>query len=108
MVQFLSHKINLVHLYHCLPMNDVVRANICRTGSPVARRQVFKKLNAWSGSRAHRGYEQMRSKDLVKMFLLGSEVLALACFAQSKQVTIKLETRLRVRNSNGSVIDTEK
>src|SRR5262249_37566376 len=100
-------KIEIVRHNHRLPMDEVVRMDVRRSRSSITRREIFQKLNAWSGSGAHPGYEQMRSKDLVQMFLLGSEVFALARFAQPKEVLIKLETCVRVRNSNGRMIDAE-
>src|SRR5438874_10314912 len=41
------------------------------------------------------------------MFLLRPKIFALTRFAQPKHVTIKSQTRLRIRDSNRSMIDTE-
>ena len=72
-------------------MNDVVGVNVRRPRSAIARRQIFEKLNAWSRSSAHSGDVQMRSENLVQMFLLGPEIFAFARFAQSEQVAIKFK-----------------
>ena len=106
--QFLRQKIDIVCCNHCLPVNDVVRVNVRRPRPAIAWRQIFEKLDAWSRSCAHSGDAQMRAENLVQMFLLGPEIFALARFAQSEQVAIKLQTRVRVRNPNRSVIDSEK
>src|SRR6266516_3372125 len=41
------------------------------------------------------------------MFLLGSEILAFAGFTKSEQVAKKMQTRLRIRDSNRGMIDAE-
>src|SRR5436190_5342584 len=41
------------------------------------------------------------------MFLLRPKIFALTRFAQPKHVTIKSQTRLRIRDSNRSMIDAE-
>src|SRR6266576_891760 len=41
------------------------------------------------------------------MFLLRPKIFAFTRFAQPKHVTIKSQTRLRIRDSNRSMIDTE-
>src|SRR5256885_16534714 len=41
------------------------------------------------------------------MFLLGPKIFALPCFAQSEQITIKMQARFRIRDSNRSMIDAE-
>src|SRR6266513_2487175 len=41
------------------------------------------------------------------MFLLRPKIFAFSLFAQPKHVTIKSQTRLRIRDSNRSMIDTE-
>src|SRR5436190_5453534 len=42
------------------------------------------------------------------MFLLSPEILAFACFAQAEQIAIKMQTSVRVRDPDGSVVDAEK
>src|SRR2546430_10234727 len=42
------------------------------------------------------------------MFLLSPEILAFACFAQAEQIAIKMQTSVRVRDPDGSVVNTEK
>src|SRR6266498_5104591 len=49
----------------------------------------------------------MRAENLIQMFLLGSEIFAFARLAQPKQITIKMQARFRIRDSNRGVIDTE-
>src|SRR5205814_9804906 len=41
------------------------------------------------------------------MFLLRPKVFAFARLAQPKQITIKMQARFRIRDSNRSMIDTE-
>src|SRR6266513_417786 len=81
--------------------------SIGRRRAPIARRKVVEKLSA----RARRGPPscdlQVRAEDLVQVFLLGPEILALARFAKPEQVAIKMQSDFRIRNSNRSMIDTE-
>src|SRR6266496_5382242 len=89
-------------------MNDVVRVDVRRTRSPIARGEIFEKLNAWPGIGAHSGNAQMRSEHLVQMFLFRSKIFALSSFAQSQHIAIELQTRLCASDPNRGVIDAEK
>src|SRR2546430_12342702 len=42
------------------------------------------------------------------MFLLSPEILAFACLAQAEQIAIKMQTSVRVRDPDGSVVNAEK
>src|SRR6266545_67226 len=50
----------------------------------------------------------MRSEHLIQMFLLGTEILAFACFAKSEQIAIKLQAGVCVGNPDRGVINAEK
>src|SRR4030095_599873 len=50
----------------------------------------------------------MRSEYLIQMLLFSPEVFAFTCFSQPKEVAIKIQTRICVRDPNRSVIDAEK
>jgi hypothetical protein len=89
-------------------MNDVVRVDVRRRRSPISRREIFQKLNAGTCVFPHSSNAQMRAKNLIQVLLFGPKIFALACFAHAKQIAIKLETPIRVRNANRCVIDAEK
>src|SRR6266496_1878992 len=89
-------------------MDDIVRVNIRWQGPPIARRKIFEKLDPWPRVRPHSGDAQMRAENLIKMFLLGPKIFALTHFAQSEQVAIKMQTRFRVCDANGGVVDAQK
>src|SRR5262245_4732457 len=42
------------------------------------------------------------------MFLFSTEIFAFASFAQTQQIAVEPETRVRVRNPDGSMIDPKK
>src|SRR5204863_3887325 len=67
----------------------------------------LEKLDAWSGRGPHSCDLQVRAENLVQVFLLGPEILALARSAKPEQVAIKMQTDFRIRDSNRSMMDTE-
>ena len=82
--------------------------NVVRPGPTIPRRQIFEELNTGAGTRPHPGDAKMRAEYLVQMLLLRSEVFTLARFAQSEKILIELQTRICIRDPDGSVIDAEK
>src|SRR5207244_7951478 len=98
---------DLVCRDHRLPVNDVIRVNVGRSRASIARREVLEKLSARAGRGPHSCDLQVRAEDLVQVFLLGPEILALARFAKPEQVAIKMQTDFRIHDSNRSMIDTE-
>src|SRR5204863_4333024 len=83
-----------------------IRVNVRWTRPAVARGKVLKKLDARAGRGAHSCDLQVRAKHLVQMFLLRPKIFAFARLAQPKQITIKMQARFRIRDSNRSMIDT--
>src|SRR3954451_6028464 len=63
-----------------LPVDEVVGLLLWRKWTPVARRQVFKKLNARTRGRPERGDAQAGAEDIVEAFLLRTVVLTLSCY----------------------------
>ena len=70
-------------------MNNVVRVDVRRTRSTISWREIFEKLNTRTRGRTHSGNVQMRSENLIQMFLFSPEIFAFTCFTKPEQVSIK-------------------
>src|SRR5215471_18502410 len=53
-----------------LPVEEVIGLLLRRKRTPVARRQVFEKLDPWSRGRSQSGYAQTGPENIVEAFLL--------------------------------------
>ena len=88
-----------------LPMSDVVRVKIDGCRPAIARREIFKELNARSLSRAQRGDSKSRAEYVVQVFLFDVVVLAFAGNLHAERVAIEAQRSIRVVDHDRRVID---
>src|SRR5204863_9556789 len=86
-----------------LPVDQVIGLLLRRKRTPIARRQVFEKLDAGPRRGPQRGDAQPGAENIIEAFLLGTVVLALAGDLHPQPVSIKTQAGLCVCNDDRGV-----